>query len=179
MVNLARINNSLLEKFPQIAQINLKRKFPDTLIIEIKERTAAAIFEQNDGYFFIDKEGVIFEKVFEVKPEMLTIESLIQEKDLRLGQKVIDNNLMAKILEIKNELENLEISLKKASLISEQRLNIKTSDNWQIYFNPKNNIFQQISNLKVILRKKILPEKWQDLEYIDLRFEEKIFYKFL
>lgn len=178
LANLDEITKNILEKYPQIAKIDLKRKFPDGLAIQIEERTAAAVFCQSiieeENCYFIDKEGVIFEEVIELSPETLKIKSE-SLGDYELGKSIIEKEKIEQILKINSKLKNdLEVPIEEFFLDSEEKLNIKTYDGWEIYFNPKENLDWQLTELDIILKERIPPEKRRNLEYIDLRFE-KIF----
>ena len=125
LINLKEINEMVLEKFPQLAKINLKRSFPDTMLIEIEERKPVAIFcqkttthpphppaEAGPYYFFIDGEGIIFEEVSEAAPQWLQIKNLTLAADLKIGEEAIKKEKLSQVLEIKSKLgENLKILL--------------------------------------------------------------------
>ena len=55
-------------------------------------------------------------------------------------------------------------------------VNITTTEGWQIFINSEADFSQQLSNLPMLLQKEI--EDKSDLEYIDLRYGAKTFYKF-
>ena len=159
LTNFGKINKIILEKYPQIANINFERKFPDSLIAQIEERKPEVILCNNDC-FFVDREGVAFEKVSEARPGMLIIraQSISQEQ-------------VSQILKIKS---NQTVPFEEISIVSDTRFNVKTTEGWEIYFNPKENLDWQLTELNIILKERIPPDKRRDLEYIDLRFE-KIF----
>lgn len=171
------INNSLLERFPEISQINLKRKLPDILIVEIKERMPIAVW-CNGECFYIDKEGIIFERgPLELENELI-IRSGIGEMKTDLGEKILDKKYIETILKIQKELkENIKMKIAEFIVLKEGRLNVKTSEGWEIYFDIDGDIAEQISNLIIVLEEKISPEVRRNLEYIDLRFENRIYFK--
>ena len=179
LVNLKQIGQIVLKQFPQIAKISLKREFPNVLRIKIEQRKPAAIFYQDQEYFLIDKKGIIFEKFFRNELEILKIKNLEQQGKLELGDVAVKQGLMTKILEIKEKLkENLEISSKQFSIISDKKIEIKTEEDWKIFFNPEHNISLQIFNLEIVLKQEISLDKRGNLEYIDLRWGNEIFYKY-
>lgn len=170
LVNLKKIQNVILEKFPQISQINIKQKFPQTLEIKIEERNPVAIFCQNENCFFIDKEGVVFESNVK-NQDFFIIKKGNFNSEIKLGDKIIDENLISQILEIESRLKkDFKISINEVLLVSEERVNFKTSEGWEIYFNPKKDINWQLTKLEAVLENEILPEKRKNLEYIELRF---------
>ena len=168
--NLDELNEIILEKFPQIAKVNLDRKFPDVLAAQIEERKPVALFVRGENYFYIDKTGVIFEEVSE--PHQMLRIKLTSVPDLELGKRIIDEENITQILKINSKLNDLKIPLEELLVVSERRVNAKTSEGWEIYFNPQRDIEWQLTDLSLLLKQRIPPEKRGNLEYIDLRFEK-------
>lgn len=177
LVDFDLIKNTLLEKFPQIAKINLKRKFPDVLTAEIKEREAIGIFNQPENYFLIDKEGVIFELAVLESEEYFEIKKLNLTTELKLGDRAVEKEIISQILDIEKKLREIGIKIEEFTTFSEERLNAKTIEGWQIYFDSKGDLDWQIMELRLVLEKEIPLEKRNNLEYIDLRFS-KVYYKY-
>jgi cell division protein FtsQ len=178
LTNFKKITKEILIKFPLVAKINLERSFPDILIVKVEERKPVAVFTQKGNYFLVDIEGVIFKKVDQVSPELLEIENLSSEKEINLGEKIIEKEKLIQILEIESKIrENLKISIPKISIISDKRLNLKTSENWEIYFDSSQDLNWQTTKLNLVLEKEIPLEKRGNLEYIDLRFS-RVYYKY-
>lgn len=171
-VNLKEIENNILEKEILIDKVNLKRKFPDKIEIRINEKKPFAIFVQNENNFLIDKNGIVFEKYknIEENQNLIKIQNLIFYSNVKVGDKVIEKKQMEQILYIKDNLGFIQIV--EVILASEQRLNVRTVENWEVYFNLKQNLDWQITKLKSILDQKIPTEKRNKLKYIDLRFEK-------
>ena len=186
LLNSKDIEKVILERFLRVASCNLKRVFPDKLVIYLQERRPVAVLCSNDSEnnnkrkrncYFIDEEGVVFEKSFEEENKYLKIKST-RESPIKLGERIFPREKLEKFLEIQRYLEkNLKISLENISPESEERLIVKTGKNWEIYFNLKEDLKKQLRNLKLVLEEKILPEKRKDLEYIDLRFGNRVYYK--
>lgn len=179
LVNQKQIAQEIENRFAQVETARIKRKFPQSLILEIIERRPFAVFCGNiaEKCFFIDKNGVIFESV-ETAPESFIIIRQSPEKELFLGQKIIDKNVIEGISEInKNLNENFQIDVKEAAISLPEKLEIKTSENWQIYFNLEFDIDLQVTKLELLLKQEIPPENRKNLEYIDLRFKDRAYYK--
>ncbi|MDO8265144.1 MAG: FtsQ-type POTRA domain-containing protein [Candidatus Parcubacteria bacterium] len=177
-VSQKKIENEILNNYPIINTADLTKKMPGTLTLAVKERIAEAVFYSDELYYLIDKQGIIFEPVSGIDPNYLEIENLIPINEVRLGNKVVNESEMAKIFEIETALKNdIKIPIQKASIISNERLNIKTFAGWDIYFNTGNEISWQIKMLKLALEKQISQEKQNNLEYIDLRFGNQIFFR--
>ena len=177
LVSPAKINQSILKQYPNINSIETKRKLPNVLVINIKERKPSAIFCNKTDCFFIDENGVVFEKIPGVRDGFLIVRQF-EEKKIILGKEIVKKEIMEKIAKIKKDLkEKFQINVKEAIISSEERLDIKTSENWEIYFNLVIDIDLQIEKLNLLLEKEIPKESRAGLKYIDLRFKDRAYYK--
>jgi len=175
LVKLKSIEREVLNKFSLIDEAKLKRKLPNILILEAKERRSLVIFcSLSEKCFKVDKLGIAFEESLEKKD--LAIFSQ-KEEEVFLGKQVIEPGYLNSILEIQKQLkDDLKIEIEKF-LVSDEKLTVKTLEGFEIYFNPDNDIKDQVFNLDNILKEKITAERRNSLEYIDLRFGNKVFYK--
>lgn len=171
LINFDEIKKETLKEFPKIAEVNLKRNFPDKIIGDIEERQPVAVFNQGEEFFFIDREGIIYEKTTPDTP-------LLKIKKAETGS-LLKNNLMSSILDIELKLkDDFKISIEEVLVVSEDRLNIKTIEGWQAYFNPLKDLNWQLTKLKAVLESEIPQAKRKNLEYIDLRFGNLAPYKY-
>jgi len=171
-VNSNKIRENILKKFPQIEEVEVKRGFPDALNLVIIERKEVGIFCRDIICFLLDHGGVIFEPASTESP-LLKFQNQALAEELDLGKKVIDKGIMDSISEIGSRLrEDLKILIKEVLIVSQERVNIKTADGWEVYFNPKKDLNWQITELAAILENRIPLEKRKNLKYIDLRFDK-------
>jgi cell division septal protein FtsQ len=183
VTNFNEIRQKSLEQYPKIKEIKLKREFPNKISAEVEEKIAIASFyykpltslsilpfkEEIKEYYLIDDQGIVFEIVSEI-PDLPIIELNSSITYFDLGQQAVEKAIVNNILKINSKLkDNLTIS--RNYLISNKRLDIKTSDSWEIYFNLDDDIDWQIEKLNVLLRERIPFDKRKNLKYIDLRFE--------
>lgn len=166
LVSPNEIDNVLKERFPRIYQINLKRDFPNAVFAEVEERTALADFCFEEKCFHVGREGIAFEE-----KDKETGIKVVVPNDFSLRDKVIDPEKLEGIVAVKNDLDGVEIT----EFILEGKLTVKTSEGWEIYFDLDKDVSEQIFNLELVLKEKILPELRENLEYIDLRFENRVF----
>lgn len=189
-IDSSKIVESILESVPKIGEVIIKKSLPNNLFVDVKERKSFAIFCQPNGECFeIDEKGVAFEKSFSFKEikeegiEMLEIgdSQLVinseEERDINLGKEAIKHGDLESILEIRNGLVD-GLSFKILDLLfSKDTLNVRTGQGFKVYFNLRNNIKDQIFNLDLVLKEKISAERTESLEYIDLRFGNRVYYK--
>lgn len=177
LINSNEIKNDILDNFPQIAEVEVSRGLPDALNIVAIERSGLAVWCQGDRCFLVDNGGVIFE---ESSPET-DLPKILDRQDIdsfNLGEKVIEENILASIFDIKKQLKgNLKINIEEFIIPNLGRLNVKITEGWEVYFNLKEDIGWQLTKLNLVLEEEIPPEKRGDLEYIDLRFT-RVFYKY-
>jgi cell division protein FtsQ len=165
LINLVPIKNEILKNFPQISFVEIKRKIPSTLVFKITERKEVAAICQKEDCYLIDKEGIVFER--EGDQGILEIEKENFGGEIKLGDRVIEKEILEKIFEISKKIE---FGIEKVSIISEDNLHFKTSQGFEIFIDPQKDIDWQLTKLKVALENAIPKEKIGDLEYIDLRF---------
>jgi hypothetical protein len=158
------------------------------LLLQIKEREPVAVFCQTDKMFFVDKEGIIFESL---DPNMTKQDFATFKKEadgeINLGEKIIEEEQLAKILEVESRLKNQlkilteeekssfstlanTLVIEEIFVVSEIRFDVKTSEGFKIYFNFKEDLGWQLTKLRAVLEEEVPPEKRKDLEYIDVRF---------
>lgn len=178
LISFKNLKKDTLINFPRIEEISFKRNFPRTIKVIIKKREPLALFLKENNYFLIDKLGILFEKVnFESFPQLFVIEKEGKE-EIKLGKKIIEREIMEKILELEKSLKDLNLQIERVKIKSKERMDIKTKIGFGIYFNLKEKISNQIFYLKVVLNKKIPKEKLKNLDYIDLRFGNRIYFKY-
>jgi cell division septal protein FtsQ len=181
-VNTEEIKNKVLNSDAVIKDVAVEKRWPDKIDIKIEERDQVAIFCQENRCFYIDANGVIFDELTE-KPESGFIVRQSQNgqtPDFSLGSSVVSNNLMASIYEIeKNLKDNFQINLTEALISTPTRLNVMTGEGWQIFFDTdaSSDISHQLTKLDLLLKQEINSQQRQGLEYIDLRFDGRAYYK--
>lgn len=179
LIDSKKITENILNNLPQIAEVKIDRQFPDRLNLAIIEREAVANFCSNDECFLLDKNGIIFEPSAGSNQFIKIFTEDGPLSNLKLGDNVLDGKTVNLILEIESKLkDDLKIAINEVRVVSEDRLNAKTIEGWEVYFNPKNDLSWQLTKLKAVLEKEIPQEKRKKLEYIDLRFGNLAPYKY-
>lgn len=167
-----RGEKTVLEKLPKIADVKISRVLPTTISVEVGERKPVVFLERENAYYSIDKEGVLFEKLSEIPIGAVKIKKE-GNNYFKIGEKLIDNFIIGSIVDIENSFKNdINIGLSEIIIVSDNRINVKTLEGWEVYFNPKGKISEKISELKTLLRGKIPLGLRKNIEYIDLRFEK-------
>ena len=151
-----------------MAGVKIHKRLPDALSVAISERSAVALWCEEEKCFFIDENAVFFAESAE------NINGLIKITGAR---EILNKEKISQILDIQKKIRERSIATTtQANIVSEERLNVRTSEGWEIYFNLRGNLDWQIQELDLVLEKQISPEKRKILDYIDLRFS-RVYYK--
>jgi cell division septal protein FtsQ len=168
LVNTGKIKEDILKEFPSINKIEIGRNFPDSLDVSAVERKGLASLCQGEACFILDREGIVFENNGGLNP---LIRTLIFGGEINLGDKVIEENELRRLLEINSYLEmDLDIAVKELVISSTDKLIVLTQEGWEIYLNPQGEIEWQLTKLRALLNEKIPQERRGELEWIELRF---------
>jgi hypothetical protein len=178
LVELDKIKEDILDTFASIVDIEIGRGFPDTIAVSVTERVAIANFCQDNKCFLIDSEGVIFERSL-LESSLFRITDKKDDKMLlNLGKEVIEKEYLEKIFKIQRNISEEFDFRAEEFIVFNERLNVKTNENWESYFDPKEYLNWQLTKLNFVLKEKIPPERRKDLEYIELRFGDLAPFKY-
>jgi len=184
LVNDQKIGIDILDKFPAIESVSVNKKIPNTLRLGVVERNPLGVFcpspnlaKPNDGgCYLIDSNGIIFEPLKVIPANATIVRQIVKDSQVFPGKDVVARSTMSAIYKIqKNLKDNFTIDLKEALITSPVRLDVKTSENWKIYFDldTGSNIDSQLMRLGLLLNGGISPETRKNLRYVDLRPKDR------
>ncbi len=175
-VNSNQIITNLLKEFPNIESVQIQKKLPQSLTVKIKERSAVGSFCQNQTCFLIDLNGIIFEPQNSIPDNAIIVRQNLNNKEYSAGENAIEKNIMVNISDIQRNLKNnFEINIKEA--VMADLLKITTSENWQIYFDPKQDVNLQIMKMNALLKTGIKMDDRKKLHYIYLQYKDRAYYQ--
>lgn len=178
LVAIKLIEKNILDSFPRIEQVSVKKKPLKSLLIQIKEREPWAVY-CSQKCFFIDKSGFAYEESFINSGNLIRF---IREDndDVSVGKYAIQNGVINILSNIENKIDVLGLGpVTEYNLSSKltEELKIKTGEGFYLIFNMNENWDKIFTILKTVLNEEI-KEKSKNLDYIDLRFGNRVFYKF-
>ena len=102
-----------LEQNPFFKTINIKRKLPDTIIIEVEERSQVAAIEFGDRYTVLDEEGVVL-RMTEVDPKVTILTGLtISRMDIGEPLEAEERENLSLALRILKTMEDGDLYFKR------------------------------------------------------------------
>lgn len=176
------IKDSLRENFPIIKSVDIdKGLFNKNLTVEINEKEAVGIWCKNesDKCFYFDREGVMFKPALRFSGEIfLTIEDG-RGRGFNLADSFDDRELFEKIGLTRGILDELKFIGYSNFFLPQGSFEfwIKTKEGWYVYLDKENDVPIQLVALKKFLEEKIPVSRRQSLQYIDLRVNNRIYYK--
>lgn len=165
--------------FPKIGEVVIEKIYPEIVNISVVERSAIGVWCRTDNCFYFDKTGVIFEEA----PKsfgglMITVEDR-RDREVKSGSKVLEEERIVLFEQAKNLFsKNFPFAPVAFIVTSKDEIEILTSENWRILLDKKAHLEYQFSNLKYVLDEQIKIRR-RELDYVDLRLGNKIYYKFV
>lgn len=166
--NLLRQNNF------GVAEVN--KHFPNKLEVIFPKNEPKFIFCLSEDCYYVGAEGSITQKAPQISENILPL--LVLDK-LPAGA-AIGDQLMAKpvaqfLSSFTGGLKNIDLAAKRAE-VGEGEIKIFTKEGWIILLSSETLNEKIFENLKLILDEKVKQYR-PSLEYVDLRFPDKAFYK--
>jgi cell division septal protein FtsQ len=185
------LEKTLLEKFKRIESVRIKRIFPHKIELAIGERKFTMLLCSSGQCFLLNERGEVY-PADNFSSEELEKENLITLSDLSnakisfdgvsLGNSPLEDDFREFIVDLAGRvLEDVGIVLKKQYETPSRMsgdLKAETEEGWKIYFGASVGMEKELLMLRTVLERKIEKDQQKNLEYIDLRIANKVFYKF-
>lgn len=175
--NIFFIKSSEVEKTlksdPYVNSISLKRHFPSTLEVNVKEKNIGYYVKYGNEYDVISSDLVLIEKVDKLKGNGLIELKGLKSEGRKIGEKYVDtkdDKRLENFLETLYEIKNANTTKNKITMVDVANIN-----NIVIYFN---NVKVKVGNGNDLIKKintalNILEDKKLNFKkgYIDLSFD--------
>lgn len=161
-----------LENQYHLTNIQIKKKFPQTLQISATEKLSPFIRQTPDGYYALDFRGEVIGQISKPEPTNLVIADERADRSQNISLNYIEQ--ATKLYEnwpFKPE----QLGIEKFHLAdTADEMIISTNKGYRVFFTTAEDFAAQLARLQEILSQNAVPEQ---IEYIDLRFENNIYYK--
>lgn len=150
--NLNDVEKKLLVN-PYIKYVKVSRKFPDKLVITIKENSEYAIIKEGASYIYIGENGLVLSEQKDIKNKNIPLVSGIEIKNKKLNTKIkINSDKSNDIILAIDILKKNNMSRKIENIkINKNKMYMKTDDNTNIVLKIDEDIEYNINRLKAIL----------------------------
>jgi cell division septal protein FtsQ len=180
-VSSKKLALELTAKFPRIDSVEIKKKLPHGLEIIIAERQSAGIWclIASNGCFYFDKNGVAYAEAAQSSGFLILNVADYRDREVALGSPIASEEWFKNILSARELLPKVGVNVAEFTVPSGSfdEFDARTAEGWKIMFSNSTDVAKQISSLKVFFRDELPAGKRTGLQYIDLRIQDRIYYK--
>jgi len=181
--NILFLNKNNLKKYIleniKLEKLEINKKLFNKLQIEIAPEMPKLLWQENKEYFLINKQGIVETQIILSQLQWdLPIVNYSTSTEIIINKKLVPDNFLKFIPEFNKEfrnINNIKINNYIIQNFNSREVWAYTDQGWYIILNTNNNIKIIINNLKNLIEQKFKDEQPQ--EYVDLRIDDKIFYK--
>lgn len=178
-----RIERKLRQRFPEISAVDVKKNFPHRLLVHASGRQLWGVYCERPsappagGCAYLDADGLAYEELSSFSGWLLPV--MYGPSAVRLGAAVVPSGRLQFFDRSKEALALLGGNLLWLSSASStpEDVRLGLAEGWQLWVTAARPVEEWAGILKTLLEKDIGVERSR-LEYIDLRFGNKVFYKF-
>lgn len=160
--------NNLMETFPEIEKVNIKKNFPNGVSLEIVEKTPVAVwidvFNGSKSYL-VDKNGS-FIKDYKEGEDYSFLEKVNQEEKIN---KIDKKKTLGLLSQIEKSLKDNSVIVSFFDVYNE-KVSVRSNVSCQIIFNINEDLDWQIEKLGIVLKNSKYSPDLNKLQYVDLRF---------
>lgn len=183
------IERKLKETFRRIDTLQITREFPDTLRAVVTEHEAVLVWcrdrDKNDCYV-IDRNGVAYEHVDWSSPDIVQNDqvTIIEEKgyEVQLNETILSPEYVDRLMHVRGAMGRASNVLFHEEIIVSSRISkdarLTTGEGWYILVGLAQPLDETERTVHTFFKKTAFEKPRKELEYIDARISEKIFYRF-
>ncbi len=174
-----KFKDTLLKQMPLIKSADVARNISGLLLIRVHERQKAIIYCDRRQCYDIDDDGLVFEEAPAVYGGMAIALKDNSGREVKIGDQAVGPELISFVKEVQYSLServNLNLIYFEISSHPAAELGAVTVEDWKIIFDPNRRAEDQVTALKLVLDEKIKDQR-DKLEYVDLRIENRVYYK--
>lgn len=169
----------LKNKFSEIKNVEVAKNIYGAVTIKIQERNGIMLYCRDNKCYEMDEDGIIFEEAPQIYGGTEACLRDDSARDIKLKDNVIEPKMAEFLLLTKKLLqERSNLNLVYFEINNYPPIDIWaiTSENWKIIFDINREPENQVEALRLVLEEKIKDQR-NALEYVDLRVENRVYYK--
>ena len=175
----AVIERDLSKDFPRIASASVSRSdpFSNTVVVSITERESVALWCSQNTCYDMDKGGFIFSQD-DATSSMYRFQGGVESSAEPIGQTFASGHL-AGLMAFLDALGQAGFTAPGASVESEQDFTVPLAMGFPLKASFGSDAPTLVGNLKLVLQSEALAGKQGEIQYIDLRFGNRVYYKLM
>jgi len=163
-----------------VDNLAINKNLPQTLTISFTEKTNAAIWLENEEYYYIDNSGNLIEQVDLLNIKEKSYPLIANQGDSKINGKSIDlaSGKLTSILSLYEKIKARQYNFIIDRFIinnDNSMLDVKILNGPEVYFNIDDDLEKQLIKLDTIINEK-LKDDFLHKQVIDLRYGDRIYY---
>lgn len=173
LLKTSELENILKEKGVGLAQA--KKSFPKILDVKFPQTEPWMIYCGDADCFYVSENGILADRAPKFSENPLP-QVITGNSGAKIGDVVVSPEEALALRKVFQKLKQLEISASFASFDGAGEIKIVTDEHWYLRLLRGSDAQKTFGDLKLLLDQKI-KENRPNLDYIDMRFPNKAFYK--
>lgn len=172
------IESGLSTDFPRIKEVSVAREslLASAVVVTVEERAPYATWCKGDACYVFDSSGFIFAEKTETPEKSYVFYGGLLPDTSPVGQTFLEGRL-SNVIALLDSLGAVGYAAQGFSVDSEKDFTVVLSGGQKLYASFDISTEQLLRNLTTTLEAEALKDKFETLEYIDLRFGNKVYYK--
>ena len=184
IISSETIERALRERFPSIESVRVSRRFPDRLLIRVSERTLWGVYCEQAALSlpprscaYLDTSGTAYAELSQFQGWLLPV--IFGSGSVALGTAPIPPATLAFFGQARAALAavNGELLAMRLSTSTPVDARLELAEGWELWVSTDRPIAEWSGVLQTVLAEEVGARR-RELEYVDLRFGNKVFYKF-
>ena len=175
----SNLQSRILERY-NLEKVNIRKKLPNSITIELTEKKPVAVWFEMDTYYIVDEQGYMLRIIPGAIADLPIIyNNAHPQYNEQSKQFYNQSGVIAMARDIQSQLESSLSFLNVYQMTVTQEKNTLTlilKDGPLIYLSTGQPLMTQVEHLTT-LHNTELKNQWSKLDYVDLRFGDKLYYK--
>lgn len=160
-----------------LASLNVDKELPDILRIEVIEKHPVLIWKTGEKFYEVDEGGIAIREI-SANESNQGVPVVYDENNVEISIKMaaLRDKTAEFIINFKKRIDDrFDVKITHFKALNDL-LKAQTSEGWEIYMSSNDDFDQQTEKLFLFFKNKKI-EVGNSLNYIDLRFEDRVYYK--
>lgn len=172
LANTSKIAGDILQNYPPIKSVEVKKVYPDSISVSVTERKQEAVACQDQNCFSVDGDGVAF-MLAQNNDGVLQITGGNQPVP---GKKIVEKPVMDTVIALRSDLQNnFQISLGRVQIGNP--LTAITHEGWRVQIDPTGDTKIQLAKMDSLLKGEITADQRKKMQYLYLQYQDRAYYK--
>lgn len=181
LISPRRIESALLRAFPRADSIDARRTSIHGVMITVKERVPIGLWclPARGVCYYYDQRGIAFLEVAPSSGFVFVPVRDHRDRTIEIGSVVASAELRENIFGIKQIFQFGALGISEVDIASGSfdEFTVVVTEGWRVLYRQGVNVRQQTNNLLALLNEKMAPAVRANLDYVDLRINDRIYYK--